>query len=244
LISYRVRPGDTIYKLADRFHSSIPAIITVNPGIYPYNLLVGQVLMIPEESGDPPQSPHNTAPARISINEMNLRNTLRKLWEEHVEWTRMAIISTASDLPDLNMVVARLMRNPGDMAAALRPLYGDANAAKFGSLIAEHLRIASQLVNAVKAGDAQAAQRAEVQWYANADQIAGFVNSLNPYISREDFRQMLYAHLALTKAEATARLNHNYENDIALYDQIENQALSMADSMASGIVKQFPNLFH
>jgi LysM repeat protein len=241
--TYIVRPGDNIYKLVAQFHSSEYAILSANPGINPYNLLVGQVISIPIENGDPPAAQRNTGTTRISTSEMNLRNTLRKLWMEHVGWTRMTIISAVYDLPDLNLVSARLLRNATDMASALRPLYGDAAASQFGSLINEHLMIASQLVKAAKDGNTAAAQNAERAWYANADKIAGFLNSINPYISKEDFRKMLYNHLAMTKAEAVARLAHDYANDIALYDSIELQALMMADVMASGIVKQFPSTF-
>lgn len=55
-------------------------------------------------------------------------NDNRSLWEEHVAWTRMAIISLVFNLPDVNFVVARLLKNATDMGEMIRPLYGDAAA--------------------------------------------------------------------------------------------------------------------
>ena len=49
------------------------------------------------------------------------------------------------------------------------------------------------------------------KWYANGDAIIEFLNSINPYIDKEEFRKMFYEHLALTKAEALAFLNKDYE---------------------------------
>jgi LysM repeat protein len=243
MITYAVKQGDTIYKLAAQFPTSIYAILSANSGINPYNLIIGQVLNIPIENGDPVQVQQDPPAQTISSNELNLRNTLRKLWEEHVAWTRMAIESMAFSLPDLTQVSARLLRNAPDMASALRPLYGETNAARFGALIRDHLTIASQLVTAAKAGNVQAAQDAERRWYVNADQIAEFLNGINPYINKENFRNMLYNHLALTKAEAVATLNKDYAKSIDLFDQIETQALAMADTMAGAIKMQFPNVF-
>lgn len=54
---------------------------------------------------------------------------------------------------------------------------------------------------------------------------------------------MLYEHLALTKSEVVNILNHNYATGIELYDEIERQALKIADIMTEGIVKQFPYKF-
>jgi hypothetical protein len=34
-----------------------------------------------------------------------------------------------------------------------------------------------------------------------------------------------------------------YEEGIVIFDQIEKQALEMADVMINGIIKQFPNIF-
>ena len=54
---------------------------------------------------------------------------------------------------------------------------------------------------------------------------------------------MLHEHLALVKAEAVAILTSDYEKGISIYDDLEMQALEMADMMADGIVKQFPEIF-
>lgn len=50
---------------------------------------------------------------------------------------------------------------------------------------------------------------------------------------------MLYDHLRMTKSEAVDILTNNYAQSITEYDEIEKQALKMADVMAGGIAKQF-----
>jgi hypothetical protein len=142
-----------------------------------------------------------------------------------------------------DLVTKRLLRNAADMAAAFKSFYGDEIASKFGRLMREHLEIAAQLVKAAKAGDSNAAADAEKRWFANADEIATFLNGINPNWPKEVLRTMLHEHLVLTKSEAVLRLAKDYASDIAAYDRIEKQALSMADALADGIIIQFPNIF-
>lgn len=166
-------------------------------------------------------------------------NLFRKLWTEHVVWTRFFIISTAADLGDLKFVTARLLRNPVDFEAALKPFYGADKAKKFSDLLTEHLTIAAQLVNAAKEGKTETVDEERKKWYANADEIADFLSQINPNWSRSHWTVMLHDHLKLTETEATERLTGKYEQDVALFDAIEDQALTMADYMADGIIKQF-----
>ncbi|MGO0061286.1 LysM peptidoglycan-binding domain-containing protein [Brevibacillus fluminis] len=175
--------------------------------------------------------------------EVALSNEFRSLWEQHVAWTRMVIISIAAGLPDEELTTKRLLRNPSDNAAVIARYYGEQNAAIFRDLFTDHLVIAARLVKAAKAGDQQAAAREEQLWYQNADAIAAFLAKLNPYWPEREMRDMLHTHLALTKAEAVARLTGDFATDIATYDKIEQQALEMADAFSAGIVKQFPQLF-
>ncbi|WP_457945223.1 hypothetical protein [Caproiciproducens sp. LBM24188] len=66
-------------------------------------------------------------------------NTFRKLWTQHVMWTRSFIISTAADLGDLQPVTNRLLRNPADFAKALLPYYGEERAKQFSDLLTKQL---------------------------------------------------------------------------------------------------------
>lgn len=170
---------------------------------------------------------------------MMLLNTLRKLWEQHVMWTRSFIISTASELPDLVFVTNRLLQNPGDFAAVLSKFYGIQNANKFKELLTQHLLIGADLVNAAKQGDTAKAADARKRWYENADEIAAFLASINPYWNQKEWQTLLYDHLKMTENEAALRLTGKYKDDINQYDAIEDEALEMADYMYSGIVNQF-----
>lgn len=54
-LPYNINNGDTLKIIADRFGSSIAAIMIANPGINPQNLQVGQRICIPQGSENVPE---------------------------------------------------------------------------------------------------------------------------------------------------------------------------------------------
>ena len=179
----------------------------------------------------------------FSKSEVTLSNEMRLIWEQHVSWTRMTIESIVFDLPNAEPVTARLLRNPRDMAEIFRHYYGNQIAFRLKELFTEHLVIAAELVKAAKAGDNAKVEDANRRWYRNANEIAGFLAQINPFWSEMKWRGMLHEHLRLTFAEAATMLKGDYAADIELYDEIELQALMMADEMTRGIIRQFSSEF-
>lgn len=45
--TYTIRPGDTLYTIAQRFYTTVNAILTANPGVNPLYLRVGQIITVP-----------------------------------------------------------------------------------------------------------------------------------------------------------------------------------------------------
>jgi len=175
----------------------------------------------------------------MSCRQIQLSNTLRRLWIEHVLWTRFFIVSTAFNLPDPQAVTDRLLQNPADFASELKPLYGEQRAAQFKRLLTDHLLIAAALVNAAKAGDTEEVEKQRKLWYQNAADIARFLASINPFWSEKEWRTLLFDHLRMTEDEAVFILTGQFEKSIKVYDQIQAQALHMAEVMTCGIIRQF-----
>jgi hypothetical protein len=170
---------------------------------------------------------------------------MRRLWEDHITWTRLAIISLTTDAPDTEATVGRLLENQADIGDAIKPFYGEAAGQELTRLLREHILIAADLIAAAKAGDPAAVAEAQSRWTANADEIAGFLARANPRSwDLEEMKAMLREHLRLTTDEVLARLQSEWTADVAAYDEIHLQALGMADMLSSGIIKQFPGRFH
>lgn len=172
-------------------------------------------------------------------NQVRLMNKFRLLWEQHDVWTRETINSIVFELPNQDEVIARLLRNPVDMARLFGDFYGLRVARRIEELFTAHLTIAAELVTAARDGDTQEVEDARRRWYQNARDIARFLDRINPFWTFEEWLRLMNHHLMLVEQEAVLLLSGRFEENIAIYDEIEKQSLVMADLMSSGIIRQF-----
>lgn len=195
-------------------------------------------------AGASSQSTGRHAHAGPELTRRGFHDDMRKLWEDHVTWTRLLIVSFAADLPDLGPTTERLLQNQVDIGDAIRPFYGDAAGDRLTELLTEHITTAADLLAAAKAGDDAAFADASDAWYRNARQIARFLHEANPdHWPLRALRRMMREHLDLTLAEAGHRLAGQYRKDIADYEAVHLEILHMADMLSRGIIRQFPEMF-
>jgi acyl-CoA reductase-like NAD-dependent aldehyde dehydrogenase len=181
----------------------------------------------------------------VSSKALALHDGMRKLWEDHITWTRLAIISLEGDTADTDATVARLLQNQADIGNAVKPFYGEAAGNQLTQLLREHILIAADLIAAAKAGDSGQVAATQERWVANADEIAALLHSANPrYWPLEVMKDEMHMHLNLTTEEAVAHLQGNWEADVAAYDKVHEHILHMADLLSNGLIKQFPSRFH
>src|SRR5215207_9940953 len=165
----------------------------------------------------------------------------RKLWEDHITWTRVVIIAILDELPGTSVYVDRLLQNYEDMEDALAPYYGE-DAEVLGDLIKDHLVIAAEILQAANNG--QPIDDLVASWYANAHDIAVQMNEMNPqFWPLEETEQMWTDHLDATLAEAVAHLTGDFAGEVAAYDEVHDLALEMADFFSNGVMQQFPSQF-
>jgi hypothetical protein len=100
--------------------------------------------------------------------------------------------------------------------------------------------IAVDLVAAARSGDQDAFQQHDAAWNANGREIAAFLSSANPHWPESDVYDLLNQHLTLTKNEAVARLEQDWEADVAAFDAIFTEILTLSDALSDGLVAQFP----
>jgi hypothetical protein len=173
-----------------------------------------------------------------------LRADMRRLWEDHITWTRNFIVSAAAGSADQQAVTERLLRNQTDIGNPNKPFYGDAAGTQLTALLRSHITTAAELVTAAKANDQARVTSTNNRWKANADSIATFLSTANRQNWPEaTLKTEMARHLELTLNEATAQLRGDWAGSIRAYDEVHDQILRMADMLSTGITRQFPNRF-
>ncbi|WQI98046.1 glycosyltransferase [Rossellomorea vietnamensis] len=179
----------------------------------------------------------------ISEASMKAREDMRTLWTDHVFYTRNYIIGAVDGLEDTDVVLARLLQNQKDIGNAIKPYYGEKAGNKLADLLTEHIVLAGKIVEAAKDGKSAEVEQLNKKWYRNADDIARFLASANPYWPEKILKDLLYMHLQFVTDEAVARINKDWKANIKSFDDGKVHILHLSDALSDGIVKQFPDKF-
>jgi hypothetical protein len=172
-----------------------------------------------------------------------LRAALRKLWADHAIWTRQYIVAFVGGGADAGEAAGRLLKNQEHLGAAIVPYYGQAAGDALTNLLKQHILIAVDLLTAAKAGDDAEFGKQDQRWSQNAEEIATLLSGANPYWPRRDLVDLLNLHLKLTKDEAVARLGANWAADVSAWDDIFTEIMTVSDTLADGVILQFPERF-
>lgn len=228
-ITHIVQPGDTLYRLAQRYQTTVPEIIMKNPGVNPYNLQVGTRLSICNGQGN----------GTGVQDEVDLNNDMRKSWLQHLYWARMLMTSLFKNLEDVDAVEARTMRTPEDIAETFVRFYPRNQMEQLNRLLSEHTELTAQMMTAMNAGDMQRVDQLERLWYQNAEKLAALLSSMNREYSYEQLIQALGRHLDMMKRQMSASLEGNYDEEVRIFDESENQMMELADYLTEGLLQQF-----
>jgi hypothetical protein len=187
---------------------------------------------------------HHHATRALTQKQLALHDGMRRLWEDHITWTRLAIVSLTTSSPDTEATVGRLLQNQTDIGNAVKPFYGRKAGNELTKQLRSHILIAAEVIAAAKAGDSAKLADAQARWAKNGDDIAAVLASVNPrYWKLGAMKAELRMHLKLTTDEAVARLQGNWNADVAAYEKVHTHMLHFSDLLSDGLMKQFPRRF-
>jgi len=179
-----------------------------------------------------------------AMTKADFHDAMRKLWEDHVTYTRLFIVSAAGGLPDKDATTQRLLQNQTDIGNAVAEFYGRDAGNKLTALLRDHILIAADIVTAAKAGDNAKVASSNKRWHDNAAEISTFLHGANPkHWPTATLQSAMNTHLDQTLEEATHELKGNYAASVMDYDHVVHHILGMADVLSDGIIAQFPAKF-
>ncbi|WP_059041504.1 hypothetical protein [Paenibacillus rubinfantis] len=197
---------------------------------------------------DPFQGQQLEPPQFVGIGKLNpsspgelkaerMRTDLCSLWSNHAKWTREFQFSRLARLEGSEVLEARLLQNLQEIGEALKPYYGADAGNRLIELLQEHHRIAVELTEAVQKGHREDTYKYRSDGHLNAEDLAIFLNQVNPNWPTEELKSRLDRYLELTEDALNARLSEDGVTENRLYEEAEDQLIQLAEVLAEGIIK-------
>jgi len=195
----------------------------------------------------PALAPAATPPASETCVPVKIADTkaaLRDLWIGHIFWVRNVVEARfAGNAGQAKAAEQQVVANAQAIAGAIEPYYGKAASDQLFKLLAGHWGAISSYLDATRAGrkaDQDAAYKTLVD---NAGQIATFLSGANPYLPADTLRGLLLAHGGHHIQQIQEFQARQYDQEAKTWAAMTAHMYVIADALAGGIARQFPDKF-
>jgi hypothetical protein len=181
----------------------------------------------------------------ISVKQAATRAAIRDLWVGHIFWVREVVVRTAAkDTAGASAAEQQVVANAKQIAGAFEPFYGKPATDKLFNLLAGHYGAVKAHATATLAGNQADAKKAFDDMVANAGELAKFLSSANPNNWPEaTLKSLLTAHGGHHVQQNQEIAAHKYAEEARTWETMKNHLYTVADALADGLAKQFPEKF-
>ena len=174
----------------------------------------------------------------------NLRVLLNALERQHVDLAAAAVRAGFDGHASFEEVATELDKNSIALADAIGSIYGTSARDQFLTIWRSHIGFFVDYTVAAKAGDTVKMNEAVANLTGKyVPEISNFLATANPNLPREVVAQLVTQHVLHLKAAVDAYGASDFTASYAKQTEAYNQIGSIADALAGGIVKQFPEKF-
>jgi hypothetical protein len=193
------------------------------------------------------EGPHAAMKDGVSVLPVKLTDTRaaqRDLWIGHVFWVRNVVDATfEGDAAAAKTAEAQVVANAKAIAGSIEPFYGKAASEKLFTLLAGHWGAIKGYLDATHAGDKPAADAAFKDLLKNADEIAAFLGGANPNLPVDVLKGLLTAHGSHHVQQIGEFKAKQFDAEAKTWAAMTQHMYVIADALADGIAKQFPDKF-
>lgn len=183
----------------------------------------------------------NANPIRVA----EMQKTLRDLWLGHIFMIQHVVLFNAkSDPAARDAADKQVLANAKQIASTFTPFYGEARSEKLFTLLAGHYAAVKEYSEATVAESQSQQDAALAHLASNADDIDAFFNGINPYhLSKGTVRGLIAAHGAHHVLQINQYKKKEYAKLEETWPMMRQHVYLFADTLTTGLVKQFPSRF-
>lgn len=182
------------------------------------------------------------APAAAPVAAPKLQAAMRSLWHGHVVHTReYAMAVHAHDSAKAKAAEDAVVANAKQIADAVAGFYGKPAGEQTLQLLAGHWAGVKALTDATAAKDAASEQKAMADLSTNVTAIAKFFSGANPNLPENAVQSLFATHVAHHASQISQIMSDDNKGEQATWTQMQAHMNAIADTLAGGIAKQFPD---
>ncbi len=174
---------------------------------------------------------------------VDLRVALNNALREHVNVAGVALRNVFTESPDADAAVAALDKNSIEVAGLVGSVYGDEAEESFLDLWRQHINFFANYTTAAKAGDQAGMDQALEDLAGYGEAASNFFESANPNLPKSAVKPLLVEHRDVVIETINFIGAGDFDAAYLKLGEAADQVNKIADALAGGIEKQFPDKF-
>ena len=173
--------------------------------------------------------------------EVDFKVSMRKILSDSLTWQRIYVLETLANSMEADKALGRLTQSENDLSNAFKPYVGDSTSAQLNDLLKQYLQVLADYISTAKSGGDKTYVIGKI--HDNADSFADLLSRANMSWQKSDLSNMFKRYYDLLDAEIDSQINKIGALDTTAVDAAFDQAMTVADTLSSGVMQQYPGSF-